>query len=154
MIYSEKQNLVWWVRYLIILIFVGFILGLSLTFSDPQTPSWVKPFITLFVLFFLFIFINFRQLQIKVEGRFLEFGFGIFRKKIPLSEIISCEESSITFKRYLGIGIRFGLDGTVCYNTRFGKGVRIKVSNKKRDYVLTSDNPQALCQALKAQSKG
>ncbi|MDP3024857.1 MAG: hypothetical protein Q8O10_04920 [candidate division Zixibacteria bacterium] len=147
--YSERQNLVWWVRYLIILVFVGFILGLSFTFSDPKTPSWVSPFITILVLFFLLIFINFRTLEIKVDGRFLEFGFGIFRKKIALSDIIFCEESKVTFGKYGGIGIRWGFGGTICYNTRFGKGVRIKIKDKRKDYVLTSDNPQALCQAIK-----
>jgi hypothetical protein len=149
MIYSEKQNLVWWVRYLFILIFAGIILGIILSPQDPETPFWVTPFLILLVILFFFIFINFRILEIKVQGRFLEFRFGIIKKKILLSDIISCEESTITLWKYGGIGIRLGMDGTVCYNTRFGKGVRIKVKNKKRDYVLTSDNPQALCQALK-----
>ncbi|MDP2960305.1 MAG: hypothetical protein Q8N71_02670, partial [candidate division Zixibacteria bacterium] len=109
----------------------------------------VTPFLILMGFLFLFIYINFRRLEIKVQGRFLEFGFGIFRKKIPLADIISCEESSVSFGKYWGIGIRLGSDGTICYNTRFGKGVRIKIKDKRRDYVLTSDNPQALCQALK-----
>ncbi|HEX9912846.1 MAG TPA: hypothetical protein VGB01_06340 [candidate division Zixibacteria bacterium] len=150
MIYSEKQNLVWWVKYLFLLIFGGIILGVILSPQDPETPFWVAPFLILLGILFFFIFINFRILEIKVQGRFLEFGFGIIKKKILRSDIVSCEKSSITFWRYGGIGIRLGMDGTVCYNTRFGKGVRIKVKNKKRDYVLTSDNPQALCQALKA----
>src|SRR3990170_3910056 len=96
-----------------------------------------------------FMFVNFRSLEIKVQGRFLEFGFGIFRKKIPLSDIVSCEESQVSFGRYWGIGIRVGTDGTICYNSRFGKGVRIKIKDKRKDYVLTSDNPQALCQAIR-----
>jgi len=150
MYYSEKQNLVWWVKYLFILAFAGIILSLFLSSSDPKTPFWVIPFLILVGLFILFMFINFRSLEIKVQGSFLEFGFGIFRKKISLEDIISCEESSVSFRRYWGIGIRMGSDGTICYNTRFGKGVRIKIRDKRRDYVLTSDNPQALCQALRA----
>jgi hypothetical protein len=51
--------------------------------------------------------------------------------------------------KYWGIGVRLGMDGTICYNSRFGKGVRIKIRDKRKDYVLTSNNPQALCQALR-----
>lgn len=150
MYYSEKQNLVWWVRYLFVLILLGIILGLVLSPQDPETPFWVTPFLILVGVSFIFIYINFRSLEIKVQGRTLEFGFGIFRKKILLTDVVSCEECSISLWKYGGIGIRVNLlDGSVCYNTRFGKGVRIKIKNKKRDYVLTSDNPQALCQALR-----
>lgn len=152
--YSEKQSMVWWVKFVFILAMIGIILGLVLSPQDPNTPFWVTPFLILVGLVLIFMFANFRSLEIRVQGRFFEFGFGIFRKKIPLSDIVSCEESQVSFGRYWGIGIRLGTDGTICYNTRFGKGVRIKIKDKRKDYVLTSDNPQALCQALKAQSRG
>jgi len=149
--YKERQDLVWWVKYLFILGLAGIILGLVLSPSDPETPFWVTPLLVLLGLLFIFIFVNFRSLEIRIQGRFLEFGFGIFKKKFLLTDISSCEETKVAFSEYLGIGIRRGLDGTICYNTCFGKGVRIKVKSKKKDYVLTSNNPQALCQALKAE---
>jgi hypothetical protein len=152
--YAEKQNMVWWVKFIFALALTGIILGLILSPRDPKTPFWVTPFLILIGLFLVFMFVNFRNLKIRVQGRFLEFGFGIFRKKIPLSDIVSCEESQVSFGRYWGIGIRLGTDGTICYNTRFGKGVRIKTKEKRKDYVLTSNNPQGLCQAMKAQSRG
>ena len=148
--YTEKQGMVWWVKFVFILAMIGIILGLILSPKDPNTPFWVTPFLILIGLVLLFMFANFRSLKIRVQGRFLEFGFGIFKKKISLSDIVSCEESQVSFVRYWGIGIRLGMDGTICYNTRFGKGVRIKIKDKRKDYVLTSDNPQALCKALKA----
>ncbi len=147
--YSEKQSLVWWVKLAFVLGMIGIVLGLILSPRDPKTPFWLTPFLILIGLALVFMFANFRSLEIKVQGRFLEFGFGIFRKKIPLSDIVSCEETQVSFVRCSGIGIRLGMDGTICYNSRFGKGVRIKIRNKRRDYVLTSDNPQALCRALK-----
>jgi hypothetical protein len=152
--YSEKQSMVWWVKFVFILALIGIILGMVLSPQDPNTPFWVTPFLIIIGLVLIFMFANFRRLEIRVQGQFLEFGFGIFKKKIPLSDIVSCEESQVSFGRYWGIGIRLGMDGTICYNTRFGKGVRIKIKDKRKDYVLTSDNPQALCQALKAQSRG
>ena len=148
--YSEKQGMVWWVKFVFVLALIGIILGLVLSPQDPNTPFWVTPFLILIGLVLIFMFVNFRGLEIKVQGRFLEFGFGIFRKKIPLSDIVSCEESQVSFGKYWGIGIRLGTDGTICYNTRFGKGVRIKIKDKRKDYVLTSDNPQAFCQAIRA----
>lgn len=151
MYYKERQDLVWWVRYILILSLAVIILGLVLSPSDSGRPIWVKPFLVLVGLSLFFMFVNFRCLEIKVQGRFLEFGFGIFKKKFLITDISSCEETRVAFTEYLGVGIRRGLDGTTCYNTRFGKGVRIKVKSKKRDYVLTSDNPQALCQAVKAE---
>lgn len=147
--YVEKQNMIWWVKFIFILAMIGIVLGLILSPKDPTAPFWVTPFLILIGLVLIFMYANFRNLDIKVQGRFLLFGFGIFKKKIPLSDIISCEESQVSFSRYWGIGIRLGMDGTICYNTRFGKGVRIKIKDKRKDYVLTSDNPQALCQALK-----
>lgn len=147
--YSEKQNIVWWVRFVFVLGMLGIILGLVLSPRNPNTPFWVTPFLVLAGVAFIFMFSNFRSLRIKVQGRLLEFGFGIFKKRIPLTDIVSCEETQVSFLRYWGIGIRLGMDGTICYNTRFGKGVRIKIKGKRKDYVLTSDNPQGLCQALK-----
>jgi len=147
--YSEKQNIVWWVKFAFVVAMIGIILGLILSPRDPKSPFWVTPFLVLAGLAFIFMFSNFRSLQIKVQGRLLEFGFGIFKKRIQISDILSCEETQVSFGRYWGIGIRLGMDGTICYNTRFGKGVRIKIKGKRKDYVLTSDNPQGLCQALK-----
>lgn len=149
MYYTERQNLVWWAKSVFILAMAGIILGLVLSPRDPNTPFWVTPFLALIGIILVFMFMNFRSLEIKIDGRFLEFGFGFFRKRIPLADIVSCEESPVSFTRYWGIGIRLGMDGTICYNSRFGKGVRIKVKDKRKDYVLTSNDPQALCQALK-----
>lgn len=149
MYYKEKQDLVWWVKYLFLIGISGILLGLVFSPNDPETPFWLTPFLILIGLFLIFMYVNFRSLEIKVQGGFLEFGFGIFKKRFLLTDIISCEETKITFGEFLGIGIRRGLDGTICYNMRFGKGVRIKIRDKKKDYVLTSNNPQALCQAIK-----
>jgi hypothetical protein len=148
MYYKEKQDLVWWVKYLFLIGIGGILLGLVLSPKDPETPFWLTPLLILIGLLLIFMYVNFRSLEVKVQGRSLEFGFGIFKKRFSLSDIISCEETTITFGEFLGIGIRRGFDGTICYNTRFGKGVRIKTKGKV--YVLTSNNPQALCEALKA----
>ncbi len=147
MYYKEKQDLVWWVKYLFIIGIGGILLGLVLSPKDPETPLWLTPLLIVIGLLLIFMYVNFRSLEIRVQGRFLEFGFGIFKKRFLLADIISCEKTEITFIKYSGIGIRRGLDGTICYNTRFGKGVRIKTKGKV--YALTSNNPLALCEAIR-----
>lgn len=122
------------------LIFINF----GLTLSDTTS------FLTAVELFLVVIWWNFRNLNILVTDKYLEFGFGIFSKRFLRKDIVSCKPFDIRFGQYFGIGIRFGLlNNTILYNTRFGKAVRIKIRNHKRDFVITSDNPRKLCSALK-----
>lgn len=121
---------------------------------DYQIPKTETANITLIVVeaFLIFILANFYKLKIRITDEALEFGFGIFRKKIPRTKIVSCKPFDIKFGQYLGLGIRLGWNRTVLYNTRFGKAVRIKVRGRKMDYVITSNNPKRFCAVLKGKS--
>lgn len=124
-------------------------LGVYSTFVDPTAPFWTPVLLIAMEGVFIFVFINFYKLRIKVENGFLEFSFGIIKKRFKVEDVISCEPYQLKFGNYLGMGIRFGRDGTIAYNTRFGRGVKIQVRNKKRAYVLTTNDPGALCEALR-----
>ncbi|MFQ6119789.1 MAG: hypothetical protein ACE5KE_07870 [Methanosarcinales archaeon] len=139
--YEEQQHFPLVIRILIYISLIFPIIGIYFAYRDPKSPFWLIPFLIVLEIFLIFIFLNFNKLVIRVHDVFLEFGFGIFKKKFRLMDIISCEPVELKFSNYLGIGIRFGLDGTIAYNTRFGKGIKIRVKNKKRGYVLTTDNP-------------
>jgi len=95
------------------------------------------------------MFVNFYKLKITVTNECLEFGFGLFKKRFKLVDIVSCGPTYVRFRRYLGMGIRIGFDGSMAFNTRFGKSVKIKIRDKIRPYVLTSNDPERLCEALK-----
>ncbi len=147
--YQEEQKF----NSVVISLFLIFIIAIPFGFYSvqlsPKTPSWVPPFLAILEMSLIFILFNFYKLKISITNECLEFGFGFFKKRTKLEDVVSCEPTNIRFGQYLGMGIRFGLDGTIAYNTRFGKAVKIKIRNKKRPYVLTSDDPQRLCKALK-----
>lgn len=112
-------------------------------------PNLMSVSVGLVEVFLIFILLSFLKLKIIVTDEFLEFGFGIFKKKILRKNIISCKSVEIRFGQYFGIGIRLGLNNTILYNTRFGRAVRIKVKGQQRDFVVTTDNPKKLCSTLK-----
>jgi len=148
MIYEEKQNFhVVFLGFLLLLIVI--IGTMDFTIYTIYPADWATVVADGTVIFLIFIFVNFRKLEIKITDDFLEFGFGIFRKKIPRKKIISCKTFEVRFGQYFGIGIRYGLNRTILYNTRFGKAVRIKLRGQKRDYVITTNNQKKFCNALK-----
>jgi len=119
------------------------------TFMDPMIPLWTPILLIALEWVFIFVFANFYKLRIKVDEEYLEFGFGLIKKKFKRQDIISCEPYQLRFGNYLGMGIRIGFDRTIAFNTRFGRGVKIRIEGKKRAYVLTTNDPQALCVALR-----
>ncbi len=95
-----------------------------------------------------FVWKYFRKLTIEIKDGALHFGFGLFSRKVNLSDITNCTPHELKFRVYWGYGIRFGTDGTICYNTRNGKGVRIESSKFRRPVVLSSNDPEKLCNLL------
>jgi len=97
----------------------------------------------------VFSLITFWRLKFIITDECVTFGFGILKKVFPRSRIISCEPYQLTLKNYLGYGIRVGvLDGTIAYNTRSGKGIKMVIDGKKRPYVVSVDNPEHVIELL------
>lgn len=146
--YEEELNFHWFLSAVLLLeiIIIAILIFMNFGFKLNGFTS----FFVAIELFLLIIFWNFRKLKILVTDEILEFGFGIFNKRFPRKDIISCKPVEIRFGHsYYGIGIRFGWNNTILYNTRFGKAVRIKVRNHERDFVVTTNNPKKLCNALR-----
>ena len=141
--YEEKQLCKWALLFPMIIVFIIYA---HITFSSPYWVSHL--FLPILEVFFTIIFVNFFYLRIKIDGKYLVFGFGVIRNKIPLDDIISCEETEIKFSNYLGYGIRVGRDGSIAYNIRSGKGIRLKIKGKKREYVVSTDNAGKICEIL------
>lgn len=131
---------------LLLIVIIGV---LDYQLSKPALADYT---IVIVELFLIFILANFYKLRINITDASLEFGFGIFKKKILRKNIVSCKPFDIKFGQYFGLGIRLGWNRTILYNTRFGKAVRIKVRGKKMDYAITSNNPKRFCTALKGGS--
>jgi hypothetical protein len=98
--------------------------------------------------FVLFLFWNYRGLEIQISDFRLFVDYGLFnRKSFLLKDIISCERIKASFGRYWGIGVRYGFDGSLAYTTSFGDAVKV-VSKKGRPLVFSSHNPEEICSII------
>ena len=105
------------------------------------------------MVFVLFLFWNYRCLEIKVSSNELFVKYGMFNKKIlDFSQITTCRVTKASFGRYGGIGFRYGFDGSTAYTTSFRNAVEI-VPKEGRTFVFSSNNPEKVCQTIKKQKK-
>lgn len=143
--YYERQRLAIPLEYSIRFLIAWLILlpGVAFLYARRWTPDMWWSLATLLLVIWARYAFGF--LEIKANPRTLEFGFRYFRRSIPLDAIEECSVTQITFSRYLGIGIRFGRDGSIAYNTRLGPAVRLELSGGKKPLVISSDRPQELC---------
>ena len=94
--------------------------------------------------FILFVFWNYRGLRIEISGEKLTVVYGLFNKQsFLLKEIISCQTTR-SLGRCLGIGVRYGIDGSFAYTTSFGPAVEV-VPKAGRTFVFSSNNPDKIC---------
>ena len=97
--------------------------------------------------FLLFVFWNFRGLRIQIKNDRLYLNYGLFNKKsFLLREIASCKKTN-AFGRYLGVGVRYGLDGSMAYTTSFANAVEV-TPKQGRMFVFSSRNPDKVCEII------
>ncbi len=97
--------------------------------------------------FILFVLWNFRGLRIQIRNNALSLDYGLFDKKLfLLNEIVSCKQTK-TFGRYLGVGVRYGLDGSTAYTTSFANAVEV-TPKIGRTFVFSSKNPNRVCEII------
>lgn len=95
----------------------------------------------------LLVFWNYRGLHIKISEESLSVDYGRFDKKsILLKDISSCKKTN-TFGRYLGVGVRVGLDGSMAYTTSFASAVEV-TPKVGRVFVFSSKNPDRVCEII------
>ena len=96
-----------------------------------------------------FLFWNYRGISIKIDNGKLTVVFGLFDKKsFALEELTYCKRTKANLGRYLGIGIRYGTDGSVAYTTSFGAAVEV-APKEGRVFVFSSNNPDKVCEAIR-----
>ena len=95
----------------------------------------------------LLVFWNYRGLQIKITDESLSVNYGRFDKKsFLLKDISSCKKTK-SFGRYLGVGVRVGLDGSLAYTTSFASAVEV-TPKEGRVFVFSSKNPDKVCEII------
>jgi hypothetical protein len=144
--YRESVWVSWWIWILFIglIAFLASVLVLLMIFGIPvgTRPALTYALLILIVAFGLII-INFRKLNIIVDSEKIEVSYGIIKKTISLSEVVSCESTMARFSMYGGVGIRLGLDKSLAFTASFGNAVKI-VRRNDVPFVFSTNNPRKL----------
>lgn len=103
--------------------------------------------------FLMVLYGNYRGIKIGITRKELAVHYGVLnRKRVQLSDIVSCEPTKANFGKYWGVGIRFGTDRSFAYSTSFGEAVKITLK-KGRPFVFSSHNPEEICNII-SQAEG
>ena len=95
----------------------------------------------------LLVFWNYRGLRIRISDERLSVDYGRFDKKsFLLKDIVYCKKTK-SFGRYLGVGVRVGLDGSMAYTTSFASAVEV-TPKVGRVFVFSSKNPDRVCEII------
>jgi hypothetical protein len=117
--------------------------------EPPSVDSGTNFAITSIMVLILLILASFATLTVSIDGNYLriKFGFGIFRKRLAVSEIASVER--VKNRWYYGWGIRLWLWPKMwIYNISGFDAVEIITRNGKR-YRIGTDTPLELETAIK-----
>ncbi len=127
----------------VVVTFSLFIFSEGLLFEDFLGVSFAWVILAVLVL----VFWNYRGLQIKINDESLSVNYGRFDKKaFLLKDISSCKKTK-AFGRYLGVGVRAGLDGSIAYTTSFATAVEV-TPKEGRVFVFSSKNPDRVCEII------
>lgn len=105
--------------------------------------------VALIVVLFL---VNFTNLTITVTGGAIEFAFGLFRKRLPLSQVKAVEAATYRWVEYGGWGIRVAMKGKRAWSVpgaKRGAAIRVDERGKDRLYFISSYQPEALVDSIK-----
>jgi hypothetical protein len=129
---------------------IVFLLLILAAFLHPLNTEGIIGFgvSMLTLMFILVLFLNFRGIKIQLSSEELIVEYGFFNHKhIRMDDIVSCNLVKASFRRFGGVGVRYGLDGSWAYTTSFGNAVEI-VPKKGRTFVFSSNNPEKICQII------
>lgn len=125
-----------------------FVLVISIWVSISIQNPFFAVIMALPLAFLLALYGNYRGIQIRITSKELIIRYGLLnRKRIQMSNIVSCEPTKADFGKYWGVGIRYGTDGSWAYSTSFGNAVKI-IQLKGRPFVFSSNNPNEICNII------
>ena len=135
MFYKHTQ-----IGYLMIFILFALVLYFGFIF----TRTGLNLVLIAAMLFTIFFIASFATLNVMIDEKYLriKFGYGIFRKKFTLQEIISAR--SVKNHWYYGWGIRYWIPSRIwIFNISGFEAVEIKKKNGKT-YRIGTDEPKNL----------
>jgi len=153
--YQEDVPMPAWLRAIMIVGIGGIIVGIAGPLLDSaQGWAWYAtyyPAMAVLLLALVAVAYSFRRLRITVTDERVEFGFGRFRKSLPLASIQACEVKRYNWLPYGGWGIRFSTGGRRAYSMPgIPGGVEITVEQDKkvRRYFVSSTQPERFASSL------
>ena len=117
--------------------------------EPPSVDSGTNLLVTSIMALILFILASFATLTVTIDKNYIgiKFGYGIFRKKFTLNEIISI--TSVKNHWYYGWGIRLWLWPKMwIYNVSGFDAIEI-ITRSGRIYRIGTDDPSGLETAIK-----
>lgn len=117
--------------------------------EPPSVDSGTNLLVTATMALILLVLASFVSLQVSIDEKYLriKFGYGLYRKKFFLADIISAK--TVKNRWYYGWGIRGWLwPGMWIYNVSGFDAVEIKLKNGKT-YRIGTDEPKELEQVLR-----
>ncbi|MCD4821624.1 MAG: hypothetical protein K8R11_06060 [Methanococcoides sp.] len=123
-------------------------LALVLLFGFILSTTGFEPVVFAIMLLSVLILISFTTLNVMINENYLriKFGYGIFRKSFPLSEIVSAR--TVRNHWYYGWGIRLWLwPKILIFNVSGLDAVEISMENGKI-YRIGTDEPKELESAI------
>jgi len=148
-VYTEWVPLGKFVKAVILFVcLLIFSLGIIISAFIPKELIFVGIMLGVVSLLIFLMYWNYRGLKITLSSNKIEVNYGIFNhKKIHLKKITRCEITKGYFKTYIGVGIRFGSDGSQAYTTDFGEAVKLTFQYG-RPFVFSTRNPQKICNLI------
>lgn len=144
--YQEKVPTYPAITAMVLVTCLIFLIVLLSQFTARAVPITLttKVLLTVLLLLDLVVLLSFREVTITVTDKQIIFGYGRFRKKFYLADLEKVEFGEYKFRNYLGYGIRYGLDKSIGYAPRGGRGVRMKFHRDARVYFVVSARPDEL----------
>jgi len=141
--YRERLWTSWWITLLflaLITLLSSLLIARHLWGTLPGDGPELTGILIALDVFFVLVYANFSRLQIEIDPNMVEVRYGLIRKRIPVTEIASAETARGNLGVYLGVGIRYGTDGSVAFTTSLGDAVRV---NRKtgRAFVFSTNRP-------------
>lgn len=145
-----KHTQIGYLMVVILLVVLGMFSWIRFTaLAEPVSyDSGTNLFVSLIMALILFTLASFATLTVAIDDKYLrvKFGYGLFKKKFLLNEVVSA--STVKNRWYYGWGIRLWLWPKIwIYNISGFDAVEITMKNGKI-YRLGTDDPAGLETAI------
>ena len=131
-----------------LVLFLLFVSSSIVTFLNPQLLLFCTALMVSVTVFFLLLYWNFRGLRITITKNAINARYGAFNyKEISMEDVVACKIVRTGLRRYGGVGIRLGTDGSWAYSTSFGHAVKVD-PREGRSFVFSTENPKHVCDLI------